>query len=507
MPRRSPSSSSKQASGFPSYLTVPPRYGTLRNFDNPTYGDRIALTARLLGKPFLPHQQYMADVLGEVDPRTGIRIYREGYVTLMRQGGKTTFVISYKSHRALDCATPQVLQFAAQDGIEAKKKWLQHAKLIKRSALGSRIVPGSPITSNGKEIFEWDTGSTEVPLSGSEGSGHGDTVNLGLITEAWAHRDSRYIDTMQPAMNADPSAQLLAESTAGTAASLYWNEQIPELRARMDADPRELTQGRIALFDWSFAEDDDIGSIDTWRRRIPQLGTPLLRLEEVEHAWRNATTPKKIRAFKRGYGNLPDRGAGEESTPFGDEAWEASAVTASIVGPRAFTLDIAPDRSWSSIGWAGLNEHGVMQGELLKHERSTHWVLPYFGDLFDRNPRAPRRVYVVATGGQAAIMADRFDDADIEMVVLPRSEYAAACAQYFDGITETVPTIVHRKGGQLDLDIAVAGAAWTSTQPRVWDPGKSSTVISPLVAVSIAPWAFNLEQERAAAYDVESSVA
>ena len=131
----------------------------------------------------------------------------------------------------------------------------------------------------------------------------------------------------------------------------------------------------------------------------------------------------------------------------------------------------------------------------------------YFGDLFDRNPRAPRRVYVVATGGQAAIMADRFDDADIEMVVLPRSEYAAACAQYFDGITETVPTIVHRKGGQLDLDIAVAGAAWTSTQPRVWDPGKSSTVISPLVAVSIAPWAFNLEQERAAAYDVESSVA
>ena len=52
-----------------------------------------------------------------------------------------------------------------------------------------------------------------------------------------------------------------------------------------------------------------------------------------------------------------------------------------------------------------------------------------------------------------------------------------------------------------------AGAAWTTTQPRVWDPGKSSTVISPLVAVSIAPWAFNLEQERAAAYDVESSVA
>jgi len=466
------------------------------------------LIARLLGKPLLPHQQYMADVLGEVDPRTGIRIYREGYITLPRQGGKTTFLMSFKSHRALDCQEPQLTQFAAQDGIEAKKRWLAQAKLIKKSALGSRLVPGSPTTTNGKEVFEWDNGSTEIPLSGSEGSGHGDTVNLGLITEAWAHKDSRYTDTIQPAMNADPSAQLLAESTAGTATSLYWNAQIPELRARMDADPRELTQGRIALFDWSFADDDDISSPDTWRRRIPQLGTPLLRFEEVQHAWRNATTPKKIRAFKRGYGNLPDMGAGEEGSVFGDDAWLNSGTDSSIVGARAFTLDIAPDRSWSSVAWGGLNERNVMQAELVKHERSTHWVLPFFGDLFARNPRAPRRVYVVSVGGQAALMAPQFDKADIEMIVLPRAEYAAACAQYFDGITEeTGATIVHRRRGQLDLDVAVGGAAWSTTQPRVWDPGKSLTVISPLVATSIAPWAFNLEVERTSAYDVESSVA
>ncbi len=508
MARRSRSSSSKQDSGFPSYLTVPPRYGTHRNFDNPTYGDRLALTARLLGKPFLPHQQYMADVLGEVDPRTGVRFYREGYITLPRQGGKTTFVITYKSHRAIDCTTPQVIQFAAQDGIEAKKKWLQHAKLIKRSALGSRIVDGSPITSNGKEIFEWDTGSTEVPLSGSEGSGHGDTVNLGLITEAWAHKDSRYIDTMDPAMNADPSAQRLVESTAGTAASIYWNEEIPELRDRMDADRGDLTASRIALFDWSFADDDDIGSPETWRRRIPQLDTPLLRIEEVEHAWRNATTPKKIRAFKRGYGNVADLGAGVEGAAFGEEAWENAATDSSIIGARAFTLDVTNDRSWASIGWAGINSDGLAQSELVKHERSTHWVLPYLGELFDRNPRAPRRVYVVA-GGQAALMADRFEAVGIQMIVLPLAEYAAAVAEYFDGVTdEARPTIVHRRNGQVPLDVAVGGAAFTNGKARVWDPGKSSTVISPLVAVSIGPWAFNLEQARTADdYDVLDSIA
>jgi hypothetical protein len=503
MARRSTSSSSKQDSGFPSYLKVPPRFGTHRNPDNPTYGDRVALTAQLLGKPFLPHQRYMADVLGEVDPRTGIRIYRYGFVTFMRQGGKTTFVIGFKSHRALDCTTPQVLQFAAQDGIEAKKKWLQHAKLIKRSALGSRIVPGSPITSNGKEIFEWDTGSTEVPLSGSEGSGHGDSVNLGLITEAWAHKDSRYIDTIEPAMNTDPSAQLLIESTAGTSSSIYWNEQIPELRARMEADRRDLTASRIALFDWSFADDEDPGSQDTWRRRIPHLGTPLLRIEEVDTAWRNATTPKKVRAFKRGYGNVADLGAGD-ATLFDEEYWEDTEVDDIIVGLRALTFDITNDRSWASIAWAGRNRAGDMQSELIKHERAPHWLVAEAGAIFDRNPKMRRRIYCVP-GGQAPTLEDAFTRADIELVVLSKADYAGAAGEYFDGCgnreefaatEDPAPRVFHTgKKGQSPLHVAIAGAVWTKTNPSVWDSVRSTTVISPLVACSIAPWAYQIELE------------
>lgn len=456
----------------------------------------------------------MADVLGEVDPRTGIRIYREGYVTLMRQGGKTTFVISYKSHRALDCETPQVIQFAAQDGIEAKKKWLQHAKLIKRSALGSRIVPGSPITSNGKEIFEWDTGSTEVPLSGSEGSGHGDTVNLGLITEAWAHKDSRYIDTMDPAMNADPSAQRLVESTAGTKSSIYWNEQIPELRSRMDADRADLTASRIALFDWSFDDDDDIGSPETWRRRIPQIDTPLLRIEEVETAWRNATTPKKVRAFKRAYGNVADLGAGESSV-FDESVWEAAETNDIIVGFRALTFDVTPDRSWSSLSWAGRNRAGDMQAELIKHERSAHWVVTAAGAIFGRNPKMARRIYCVP-GGQAVTLEDAFTRAGIELVILGRSDYAGAAGEYYAGsgdpeeleAEEPAPRIYHTGApGQLPLHVAIAGAVWSKSQPVVWDAVRATTVLSPLVACSIAPWAYQLELERQPVDDILQTIA
>lgn len=492
--------------GLPSYLDVPPRFGTLRNFDNPTYGTRKALVAQLLGTPFIPWQRYVADVLGEVDPRTGIRVYRHALVTLMRQGGKTTWVITEKTTRAIDCVDPQVIHFAAQDGIEAKKKWLNHAKVIKRSPLGRRLIDGTPTTSNGKEILEWDNGSSEIPLSGAEGSGHGDSVNLGVITEAFAHKDSRYIDTISPAMNRDPNAQLLIESTQGTAESIYLNELTAEYTARELADPAELRAGRIAYFNWSFADDDDIGAESTWRRRMPQLGH-LLRLEEVQSAWQNATTPKKVRAFKRGYGNMADLGAGELSV-FDEESWERSGTGDALVGARALTIDVTPDRSWASIAWAGLNSSGRQQSELVEHERSTHWLVAKVGEILDRNPRMPRRVYC-APGGQAALMADKFERAGIALIVLSRAEYAAACASYYDGITdEDGATIEHVSEWQTPLDVAVGGAVWTKGEARVWDSLRATTILCPLVAVSIAPWAFQIEQDREADdYDIEDSIA
>jgi hypothetical protein len=469
--------------------------GTLRNFDNPTYGTRMGMVARLLGQPFMPWQQYVADVIGEVDPRTGVRIYREAYLTTMRQVGKTTFVIVTKAHTALDTPVPVRTLFAAQEGKSAIAKMIQHAELIRSTPLGRKLAPGTPVTSNGKEHVAWANGSSEWPLSEKESSGHGDTIALGAITEAMAHRDDRYITTMQPAMNVNPNALLLVESTQGNAKSLYWNEQTSELEKRFLADPAELTAARVAFFNFSFGPDDDIGSEQTWRRRIPSIGHTL-RVEEVEHAWLNATTPKKVRAFKRNFGNIADLGAGDDSI-LTDDQWETSATDAIIVGRRAFTLDITNDHSWATISWAGLNTNGLVQAEVVKHERSMHWVLPYFGQLFELNPRAPRRVYVVA-GGSAALMADRFSRADIEMIVLPRAEYAAAVSDWYDGITdETGPTTVHARKHQTPLDVAIGGASWTKTKPPVWDDGTSRTIISPLVATSIAPWAFQLELKRA----------
>lgn len=510
MTRRSRSSSSKQASGLPSYLDVPPRFGTLRTFDNPTYGVRMGLTARLLGKPFMPWQQYVADVLGEVDPRTGIKVYREGYVTCMRQVGKTQLVITYKVTTAIDTPEPVTIHFAAQEGKSAIKKMVQHAETVRRTPLGRMLAEGTPTTSNGKEHVEWANGSSEWPLTEKEDSGHGDTIAAGVITEAMAHRDDRYIQTMQPAMNINPNAQLLVESTQGNLKSIYWNEQTTELRNRFQANDGNL--GRVAFFDWSFPDDEDPFAPETWRRWIPSVGHTL-RIEEVQHAADNATSPKKVRAFKRGFGNIADLGAGEGSI-FDEEVWDDAETDAIIVGQRTLTIDVTNDRSWSSLAWAGENTHGEMQSELIKHERSTHWVVAACGDVLERNPKMPRRVYCVP-GGQAVTLERAFERAGIELVVLSRADYAGAAGQYHEAAGEKpdpdgepTPKIFHTaKAGQLPLHVAIGGAVWTKGSAPVWDTLRSTTILSPLVAVSIAPWAFAIERELATTADIMDTFA
>lgn len=489
---RQRSTSSSKTSGYPSYLTVPPRFGTFRNFERPTYGTRQGKVARLLGKPFMPHQQYMADVLGEVDPRTGLRVYREAVVTMMRQCGKTTYVVTAKVHRALDTVTPQRILFAAQTGDEAKMKWLEHIELVKRTPLGVKIPAGQPTVKNGRELLTWVNGSTERPISSKPGSGHGVDLDMGVITEAFALPDDRYEQTMLPAMRTRPDAQFIVESTAGDATSIYWNERVEAERLRMLEEPDRPS--RTAFFDWSFDPDeDDIGAEETWLRRIPAIGYTI-RLDEIRHEWESANTPKKLRAFKRGTGNITDLGA-EAASAFPEGDWEDTASDEwNIAGPRAFALDVTNDRSWASIGQAGPNEIGEMQLELVAHERSTHWVVPALVDLFARNPRAPRRVYVVA-GGQAALMAKAIEKKDIEVVVLSRADYAAGCAKVFDEVDEQL--IAHRATGQVPLDEAVGGAAWSGGDARVWDRLKSTSIIAPLVAVTAARWGFELEQSRA----------
>jgi hypothetical protein len=58
-------------------LPVPPAFATKRTPGRPTLGPGVGQIARRLGKPLLPHQQYICDVALEINPATGLLAYGE----------------------------------------------------------------------------------------------------------------------------------------------------------------------------------------------------------------------------------------------------------------------------------------------------------------------------------------------------------------------------------------------------------------------------------------------
>src|SRR6266487_2151200 len=121
MTRRSSSSASRRPECVP-------RYATPRNVERETFGPQIAAVSKRLGQPSMPWQQLVADVGGELMVLPNGRVvpaYREVIVTVPRQSGKTTVVLSWMIQRAHGWGSPQRMAYTAQTGNDARKKLVE----------------------------------------------------------------------------------------------------------------------------------------------------------------------------------------------------------------------------------------------------------------------------------------------------------------------------------------------------------------------------------------------
>lgn len=449
----------------------------------------------------MPWQQHVADVAAEIDPATGLPAYREIVLLVPRQSGKTTLLLSEMVHRAWGYGRPQLTRYAAQTGDDAIAKWKEHVELLESTAFRKVFTTDD---TNGQKALVWANKSRYTPTATTKKSGHGKTLDQGIIDEAFAQIDFRTEQAMRPAMLTRDDAQLFVVSTAGDATSVFLNAKIEANRDRLLNEP--AAPSRTAYFEWSADEDEDPFDENTWWRCMPALGrtvSPAVITADLEAML--ADPREGERGFRRAYLNQTDLGAGTSSVVDAEDWAATGSDQSSIVGPRAIALDVANDRSSAAIGQAGPNAAGVVHFEIAAHDRNTHWVLPWLVEFFRRNTKAPRRVYV-PPGGQAALMEPLLTEADIEVVTLSRAEYAAGCATVSDGIVDHA--IAHRRTGQLALDVAISGATWSRSDARTWDRHKSTTDISPLVAATVAVWGWRLEENREADdYDVLDSIA
>lgn len=426
-----------------------------------------------MGLELMPWQRQVLDVALEVDPATGRLAYREVRLTVPRQQGKSTLLLAVMVHRCVGMGDNQRLVATAQTAKDARAKWEDdYLPKIQGSPLGKLV---NVRRTNGSEAIKWANGSLWSLMATSEKSGHGATLDLAVLDEAFAQIDNRVEQSVKPAMMTRPEPQFWVVSTAGTTDSVYLNQKVDDGRERAE---RGDTTG-VCYFEWSADPDADPLDPETWWTCMPALGHTV-SVETI--AADQHTMP--LSEFKRAYLNLRiDR---RHSDPVIDiDVWRRAIDERSqVVDPVVFSVDVTPDRSASAIAVAGRRGDGKRHVEIVAAKPDVRWVADELVRLVERwGPVA----VVLDPSGPAGGLLPALHERGIEPKLANARAMGQACALFYDLLHEG--ELVHL--GQPMLDSAVGGARRRRMRDAwAWSRDSVSVDISPLVAATLALWGF-----------------
>ena len=458
-----------------STLSCPPRWGTRRRPERPTIGGAIAATAAKLGKPLMPWQRHVADVIGEYDPVTKRFFYSEVGLTVPRQSGKSTFVLAVAVHRSSHTSffgPRQRMVYTAQTRAKAREKWeedyLGDLELPRNRQFGALANK-----TTGNEHIRFPNGSKFGIDANTEKAGHGGTIDLAFIDEAFAQADNRLEGAFRPAMITRKNKQLFWISTAGwLGGSPYLEEKVPLGRLAAEAD----SGSGLAYFEWSAREDQDPADPATWWGCMPALGHTI-----TEQDIANEHKLLKANDFARPYLNLwvP------KDAP--DEAVIDAELWLSHIDPRSsaatlggFGLDVQPGDLSASIVVAGRRDDGNAHVEVIRNDPGTDWIVAEATELWDLW-RVP--VVVDPTSPAGAYIAD-LEAAGVQVQKASTSEYAAACQSFVNEVKGG--RVKHQGWPQLAAAIGAAQQRDIGDGGWGWARKKVTADISPLVAATLA---------------------
>lgn len=456
-----------------------PQYATRRNFDRDTYGPEVAKIMRKLGFDPMPWQRYQLDVAFEHDD-DGKLVYRQVTEVVPRQAGKTAKVLGVQVHRATTMARrlkrPQHSLYTAQRNLDAKAKLIEeHVPIIEASPYGRFATP---IRTTGHEGIQWSNKSTHHIAAPSWKSGHGKSLDLVQVDEAFALQSDEVEQGVKPAQITRRSAQLWVISAAGDHRSTY-------LRSKVELGREQTRQGidrGAAYFEWS-ADGLDLDADDpaTWRAVHPGVG---FIIDEDAIAADHASM--KPAEFARAYLAVWPSAQRPRIVPV--EKWAACADRNSkCVDPVCFAIDVSADRSMAAVSAAGRRPDGLLHVEVVAHEAGTGWIPDYVQGLLARHPKSTLSVDTI---GSAASLLPELERRKIARRMLTTSDVARSMGLLLDKINEG--QLRHRDQGS--LNVALAGADKRRIGDK-WAWARGDGDITPLVSVTLALWSLETAVE------------
>lgn len=475
-----------------------PRVVTVPEFASSAGQEAVELAA-VAGLKLDPWQQYALHVgLGE--KADGSWSAFETAVNVPRQNGKGG-IIEARELWGLFLGGEQLILHSAHEfktSIEAFRRI--ESLIVNADDLRKRVSRVRRTT--GEEAIELLSGQRLRFLARSGGSGRGFTGNTNIFDEAMILGDDA-MGALMPTMAAVKDPQVWYFGSAGIG---RLSMQLARLRHRaLIAMESGRPDPSLAYLEWSIhphtaecaqecADHDDPLTPSAVAKANPALGYRL----SLEHTERERLTmgPEIFARERLGVGDYPSDVA-DAWRVIGEDAWRTLADgTSRPSDPVAFALDTTPERTHSAICVAGRNGDAV-HVEVVDHRPGTGWAAGRLAELVEKwKPCA----VVIDEGGPAgslipAVRKALAEDEDgpglseeeiDDLLLIPKArQVAAACGQFFDGVTEQ--TIVHLD--QAPLSTALAGAdkrpigdGWG------WSRRGVSVDISPLVAATFAAW-------------------
>src|SRR5688500_338878 len=344
----------------------PPAWGTRRDPKRATWGPKGGeVNWKLRGRQFMPWQQHVLDVCLEIDPQSGELWYKDVTITVPRQSGKTDITLPrvvWRAETAHLLGGRQTMLYAAQTGTAAKAKW---EKSFVEDLNAAKIMRGRfrTIRQPNHERGRFRSGSTFEPIATQKTSAHGDTIDDATLDEAFAQKDNRVEEAWRPAMITRHNSQLWVPSTAGesTRASPYLWSRVQKGRALVESG----VDTRSAHFEWAADPDRDPADPATWWTCMPALGWTI-RVADIRHEF--DTIEGGLPAFRRAY--LNQWSDQHDDLPWGmpKQSWFACLDPMSRRESRpAIGVDLTPDRSRASVGFAAARADGLPMGMVVRN--------------------------------------------------------------------------------------------------------------------------------------------
>lgn len=354
--------------------------------------------------------------------------------------------------------------------------------------------------TNGAEGFErLDTGAVIQFVARSKNAARGFTGDLLIIDEAFAFTDEQQ-EAMLPTLSARsmevPGPQIIYTSSPPLTAEA--DKVVFRIKRRSDAGDETL-----AFRDWGLAGDlENLEGIDFTDRRLWYAANPALG-RRISEAW----VAGELKSMsERGFGRerlgiWPPMPA-ETDDVIDFEAWKALHDPESQLGEDfAYAVDITPNRDWAAIAVYGPRSDGLGHVEQIEHRQGTDWIVARLVELKERwNPVA----IALDTKGPAGSLLLELEDAGItlpkrgadgnraeprrgDLIIPTANDYAGACGALVDAITQG--KLRHRD--QIPLNSAIGGVAKRPLgDAYAWGRKTSTANIAPLVAATLARWAF-----------------